>query len=211
MLMLAVVLAPLMNGGWVVLALLAALAPLLVVIQFNRSMARRDEPSPALPDPAERETALLRLLEERGTVTPITAAMRTPLTVEEAAAKLDELAGKGFLKMVLENGAIAYTLHDQDREAPRRSPDTSTTGAFSGNGSRNGAHGEAEDAVYEPLSERELEVLTLLASGRSNAEIARALYISVGTVKTHTNNIYRKLGARNRAEALAKARNLHLV
>jgi DNA-binding NarL/FixJ family response regulator len=113
--------------------------------------------------------------------------------------------------MVLEDGAIAYTLHDQDREAQRRSPDTSAAGAFSTNGSRNGADSEIEDTVYEPLSERELEVLTLLASGRANAEIARDLFISVGTVKTHTNNIYRKLGARNRAEALATARNLHLV
>jgi ATP/maltotriose-dependent transcriptional regulator MalT len=60
------------------------------------------------------------------------------------------------------------------------------------------------------LSERELEVLALLASGRSNREIAKDLFIAVGTVKTHTNNIYRKLGVRNRAEALAKARSLAL-
>jgi ATP/maltotriose-dependent transcriptional regulator MalT len=63
----------------------------------------------------------------------------------------------------------------------------------------------------EPLSERELEVLTLLASGRSNREVARDLFVSVGTVKTHTNNIYRKLGVRNRAEALARARSLKLI
>ena len=63
----------------------------------------------------------------------------------------------------------------------------------------------------EPLSERELEVLTLLASGRSNKEIAKDLFVAVGTVKTHTNNIYRKLDARNRAEALAKARRLKLL
>jgi ATP/maltotriose-dependent transcriptional regulator MalT len=211
MLVLAVVLAPLMHGGWVVLVLLAALAPLLIVIQFNRTAARRDEQPPALPDPAASETALLRLLEERGTVTPVAAAMRTSLTVEEAAAKLDELAGKGYLKMVLEDGTIAYTLPDQDRDAQRRSPDATAAGAFSTIDPRNGAGGETEDTVYEPLSERELEVLTLLVSGRSNADIARDLVISVGTVKTHTNNIYRKLGARNRAEALAKARRLHLV
>jgi ATP/maltotriose-dependent transcriptional regulator MalT len=144
-------------------------------------------------------------------VTPVAAAMRTSLTVEEAAAKLDELAGKGYLKMVLEDGTIAYTLPDQDRAAPHRSAAGATTGIFSTNGSRDRAGGDIEDTVYEPLSERELEVLTLLASGRSNADIARELVISVGTVKTHTNNIYRKLGARNRAEALAKARNLHLV
>jgi DNA-binding NarL/FixJ family response regulator len=54
-------------------------------------------------------------------------------------------------------------------------------------------------------------VLALLASGRTNSEIAKDLYIAVGTVKTHMNNIYRKLGTRNRAETLARARELKLL
>jgi DNA-binding CsgD family transcriptional regulator len=61
------------------------------------------------------------------------------------------------------------------------------------------------------LSERELEVLNLLASGKTNSEGARDLFVSVGTVKSHTGNIYRKLDARNRAEALARARELGLI
>jgi len=61
------------------------------------------------------------------------------------------------------------------------------------------------------LSERELEVLNLLASGRTNAEVAGDLFVSVGTIKSHTGNIYRKLGASNRAEALARARELELL
>lgn len=63
----------------------------------------------------------------------------------------------------------------------------------------------------EPLSERECEVLALLATGRSNREIAAALVVGVGTVKTHTNNIYRKLAARNRVEAVTAARALRLI
>ena len=63
----------------------------------------------------------------------------------------------------------------------------------------------------EPLSERELEVLALLASGRTNAEIARDLFVALGTVKSHVNNIYRKLGASNRAEAVSKAREMRLL
>lgn len=63
----------------------------------------------------------------------------------------------------------------------------------------------------EPLSEREREVLAVLASGRTTAEAARDLYISVGTVKSHTANIYRKLGAKNRAEAVSRARDLGLL
>jgi DNA-binding CsgD family transcriptional regulator len=63
----------------------------------------------------------------------------------------------------------------------------------------------------DPLSARELEVLAVLASGRTTAEAARDLFVSVGTVKSHTANIYRKLGARNRAEAIARARELGLL
>ena len=58
---------------------------------------------------------------------------------------------------------------------------------------------------------RELELLTLVAAGRSNQEIARQLYITVGTVKRHTANIFNKLDARNHTEAVAKARALGLL
>lgn len=61
------------------------------------------------------------------------------------------------------------------------------------------------------LSERELEVLALLAAGKTNAEAAAALSISVGTVKSHSANIYRKLDARNRTEAVARAREIGLL
>ena len=61
------------------------------------------------------------------------------------------------------------------------------------------------------MSERELEVLRLLASGRTNSEVAGDLFVSVGTVKSHTGNIYRKLEVRNRAEAIARARELGLL
>jgi LuxR family maltose regulon positive regulatory protein len=60
----------------------------------------------------------------------------------------------------------------------------------------------------EPLSERELEVLALIAEGYSNAEIAQELYITTGTVKRHVNNIYGKLDVHSRTQALARAREL---
>jgi LuxR family transcriptional regulator, maltose regulon positive regulatory protein len=63
----------------------------------------------------------------------------------------------------------------------------------------------------EPLSERELEVLALIAAGKSNRRIATELFIGVGTVKTHLNNIYRKLNARSRTQAVARARELDLI
>jgi ATP/maltotriose-dependent transcriptional regulator MalT len=63
----------------------------------------------------------------------------------------------------------------------------------------------------EPLSERELEVLQLIAAGKSNRRIATELFVSVGTVKTHINNVYRKLDAHSRTQAVARARELNLI
>jgi LuxR family maltose regulon positive regulatory protein len=66
-------------------------------------------------------------------------------------------------------------------------------------------------ASADALSEREREVLGLLAQGATNQDIADALVISLGTVKSHLNHIMGKLGARNRTEAVAKGRELHLL
>jgi ATP/maltotriose-dependent transcriptional regulator MalT len=65
--------------------------------------------------------------------------------------------------------------------------------------------------LIEPLTERELEVLRLIVQGLSNPAIAERLVISIGTVKTHTNHIYGKLGVVNRVEAVTKAQELSLL
>ena len=65
--------------------------------------------------------------------------------------------------------------------------------------------------LVEALSERELEVLQLLAAGKSNAQIADELYVTLHTVKKHITHILGKLGAANRTEAAARARELGLV
>src|SRR5215467_985562 len=62
-----------------------------------------------------------------------------------------------------------------------------------------------------PLSEREREVLEAIASGATNREIAESLFLSPHTVKEHTSSLYRKLGVRNRAEAVQKAQRLGLI
>jgi DNA-binding NarL/FixJ family response regulator len=62
-----------------------------------------------------------------------------------------------------------------------------------------------------PLSEREREVLDLIAAGSTNREIAASLYLSPHTVKEHTSALYRKLGARNRAEAVQRAQRVGLL
>ncbi len=62
-----------------------------------------------------------------------------------------------------------------------------------------------------PLSDRELAVLRLVADGRSNREIAAALFLAEGTVKNHVTNVLGKLGARDRTQAALRARALDLL
>ncbi len=82
--------------------------------------------------------------------------------------------------------------HDQ-LPAPRKAPD------------------QAPALVLEPLTERELEVLVHVSSMLNTAEVASEMYISVNTVKTHLRNIYRKLSAAHRSEAVRRARQLQLI
>ncbi len=66
-------------------------------------------------------------------------------------------------------------------------------------------------ALVESLSERELEILRLMATGMTNQQIADRLYVTVGTVKVHNHHIFGKLGVSNRVQALAQARELSLL
>ena len=75
----------------------------------------------------------------------------------------------------------------------------------------NGGSREMPAIGIEPLSDREAEVLALVAEGRTNAQIAGELYLSVGTVKAHVHHIFGKLLVRNRSQAVARARDLHLL
>jgi len=74
-----------------------------------------------------------------------------------------------------------------------------------------GPSASSGQAPVELLSQRELEVLHLIALGRTNQEIAQQLIVSPGTVKAHTSSIYRKLEVANRTEAVAAARQLGIL
>jgi LuxR family maltose regulon positive regulatory protein len=69
----------------------------------------------------------------------------------------------------------------------------------------------ANQALIEPLTDRELEVLNLIAAGLSNAQIAEQLYVAVSTVKKHINHLYGKLEVHRRTQAVARARELGLL
>lgn len=70
---------------------------------------------------------------------------------------------------------------------------------------------EKFDATKLGLSNRELEVLELLAQGYSNQEVADVLFVSLNTTKTHISNIYTKLNVKRRTQAVQKARELALI
>ncbi|MCA9970446.1 MAG: response regulator transcription factor [Anaerolineales bacterium] len=78
--------------------------------------------------------------------------------------------------------------------------------------SEGSAEGEtAVSPLLDPLSDRELEILQVLAAGASNREIASRLYITEGTVKNHVSSILSKLGVRDRTQAALRARELGLI
>jgi LuxR family maltose regulon positive regulatory protein len=70
---------------------------------------------------------------------------------------------------------------------------------------------DSRQPLIEPLTDRERQVLRLLAQGFSNQAIAERLVIAVGTVKTHTASLYRKLGVSSRTQAVARATQLGLL
>ena len=65
--------------------------------------------------------------------------------------------------------------------------------------------------IVEPLTARELEVLGMLAAGRSNQAIAGQLVVTLNTVEKHVSHVLGKLGAANRTEAVTRARELALI
>lgn len=70
--------------------------------------------------------------------------------------------------------------------------------------------GQGWSGLVEPLTEREREVLELIGAGLTNRDVADRLFVSVGTIKRHTHNIYGKLGVDNRSRAVVRARELGL-
>jgi DNA-binding NarL/FixJ family response regulator len=114
----------------------------------------------------------------------------------------------------IEAGATGYLLKD----SPRRDLLDGVRAAFAGRpvlapsvaGRLMGLVG-TPDRQADELSPRELEVLRAVAAGSTNREIAAALFISEATVKTHLIHLYNKLGARDRASAVAIAYQRHLL
>ncbi|MBE1502720.1 DNA-binding NarL/FixJ family response regulator [Amycolatopsis lexingtonensis] len=106
----------------------------------------------------------------------------------------------------VEAGATGYLLKDAPREDLFRAVEAAARGeAVISPAVASRLLGRMREPAREPLSQRELEVLTLVARGSTNKEAAKKLFISEATVKTHLIHVYAKLGVNDRAAAVAVA------
>jgi LuxR family maltose regulon positive regulatory protein len=151
--------------------------------------------------PAQISLLVLRSLAEAATG-PLDTAVRT---MERALA----IASKPrFVRFFLDEGSAALPLIE--RAAPRAADRDFALRVLSAFEVPVKAR-PAPAGVAEPLSDREVEVLQLVAAGASNQAAARKLFVAPSTVKKHLENIYAKLGVGGRTEAVARARELHIL
>ncbi len=136
---------------------------------------------------------------------------RTEDAMELLAGVLPLAETEGFSRVFLDEGA---KMRDLLGIAARRMTSgyiATLLERFDDGGPDTAAEEHLPGMPMEALSERELEILSLLAEGLSNRQVGQRLYISSNTVKWHTGNIYGKLGASNRTEAVRLARDLNLL
>ena len=128
---------------------------------------------------------------------------------------------EGLVRTFVDEGAAMAELLAWARKEYRQAHGTEPAGGLSryldallvasrGPSAPRRSHPEVRPGT-EPLSDRELEVLRLVAAGFKNQEVADELYVVVGTVKAHLNSIYRKLGVRSRIQAVSQVRELGLL
>jgi LuxR family maltose regulon positive regulatory protein len=136
------------------------------------------------------------------------ATGRTEAALRRVQDALKLAAAEGYLRAFLDEGQAIVDLLPRVRHL---APDfvSRVLAAASAQGAAPLVPRAGE--LVEPLSERELEILRLIAAGRSNPEIAELLYLSLNTVKWHAKNLYGKLNVGSRIEAVARAQELGLL
>jgi LuxR family maltose regulon positive regulatory protein len=138
---------------------------------------------------------------------------RLPEAFSLIEASLDLAEPEGYVRIFLDVGEPARELLAAylRLDAPAHQPYAQKVlDAFSPTAPLNSPNSHSAGLI-EPLSARELEVLSLMALGKTNSEIAQHLIVAAGTIKAHTASIYRKLDAANRTEAVARARQLGIL
>jgi len=135
---------------------------------------------------------------DRGDSASALAALEQALTAAEP---------EGYVRVFVDEGQAMTALL---REASRRGITTGYIEELLAGGERPSLRPAKTQGLVDPLSERELDVLRLLGSDLSGPDIARELMVSLNTLRTHTKNIYMKLGVNNRRAALRRAQELGL-
>jgi NarL family two-component system response regulator LiaR len=141
-----------------------------------------------------------------------TAAIRSALPETEVIA-LTSVLERAAVVGAVKAGAIGYLLKDTQAPQLRRAIKAAAAGQvqLSPQASAYLMHEVRAPAMPDPLTERETEVMRLLAQGQSNKEIARHLQIVEDTVKVHVKHILAKLGVQSRTQAALCARHLGLI
>lgn len=158
-----------------------------------------------LPFAREKLVAALRLAEPEGCIRGFADLAGGTREVLSDLFMAGEWAGNPFISQVLALLASPVSLASLSAgmENSQKAPSLPV--------SKMSQFRQANQGLIEPLSEREIEVLKLMAQGLTNQEIARILIVSPGTVKAHSANIYRKLDVANRTQAVTRAQELKIL
>jgi DNA-binding NarL/FixJ family response regulator len=142
-------------------------------------------------EPAIRVVVLTTYADDRSVLDAIRAGARGYLTKDASGPQIRQ----ALHQVLAEHAAIDSAVQRHLLDAIAAAPDGSATAASSGRPA----------GLPDALTPREAEVLSLIAAGLSNAEIAERLTVSEGTVKSHVSHLLAKIGARDRAQAVAYA------
>lgn len=166
------------------------------------STVREQMPDVVVADVTMTDGSVLDVLDELARAAPAARVLLLSATDDPAAVSTAlERGAAGFLSKETESDALAA--HVRDVAAGKTVLDARSAAAV--------AARLRDPAPAEALSAREVEVLRLVAEGKSNPEIGKALFVAASTVKTHLDRAYGKLGVSDRAAAVARAKDLRLL
>jgi DNA-binding NarL/FixJ family response regulator len=163
---------------------------------------REQMPDVIVADVTMTDGSVLNVLQELARIAPASRVLLLSATDDPAAVSTAlERGAAGFLSKETESDALA--VHVRDVAAGKTVLDARSAAAV--------AARLREPAPAEALSAREIEVLKLVAEGKSNPEIGKELFVASSTVKTHLDRAYAKLGVSDRAAAVARAKDRKLL